>query len=192
MAVLPKKRFEWMEPGEFRRVSNIIAESQIQWWYRPLIALGCGGAMLGFWGLAKLDPKKHPPPFGTALVVAIGGALVVFYTLAWLARVLPHAVMVFDNVLARIIGNTRREWQYSYIEEYGLRHYGDFNLLVVDLRNGNQELFGIPLTVDLGALELFFSSCGLTRMSADRERQSPTPSEGVYQFESVLNRKRSS
>jgi hypothetical protein len=65
MPILLPKRFEWREPRAFRRVMNIEAQAQTKWWYRPMIGLGCGGAMLLLWVRAGTD-RRAPFPRGSS------------------------------------------------------------------------------------------------------------------------------
>jgi hypothetical protein len=162
----PKMRFEWKEPKESRRTLAAVEATKERWWHKPLAGAVVACLLMAGWGLAKLDPKKNPPPLAVVAPLALPAGLFLVYFTTWLHGVAPTTVRVFDKRLVRINGPSR-VWERKEIRSFAIRDCGDFHVLVLESHKGAQSLLGVPLEVEVRALEDLFRGWGLTRARPD-------------------------
>src|SRR4051794_40477297 len=100
-----KKHFEWREPKVFRRTLAGLEATRSRWWHKPLAGFVEACLLMAAWGLARLNPRKEPPPFGVAVALAFAGGLFLVYFVSWGYRVAPSYIMVTDDRFFRVHGN---------------------------------------------------------------------------------------
>ena len=157
----PKKNFEWREPKEFRRLSSAREDSMLRWWHRPLAGFLTSCVFMASWGIAKVIPNKHPIPFQEAFAVSLVGGFFLVYFLTWVYRIVPSLILIVDDRIFRIVGNSREEWPFKKLKEFVLFEFKDFALLVLFLRDGRHSLIGIPSEMEWTTLEVYLCGKGL-------------------------------
>lgn len=160
-----KKHFEWREPKEFRKTAARVEASKSRWWHKPLMGFAIACLLMTNWAMAKLIPNKQPPSFEIASLIAVGGGLFLVYFLSWLHQVLPTSVMVFENRLLRTNGSAHLQWMFKDIRSFMIQDCQTFRILVLTNRTGRQWLVGMPLKVDVPALQSFLNGRGLQQIS---------------------------
>jgi hypothetical protein len=160
----PKRHFKWREPKEFRQTLDAV---KARWWHKPLAALVLACLFMTQWAVAQFNPKKRPPSFETAFAIAFLGSMFLVYFVAWMHRLAPSYVAVFEDHLFRSIANTHGHWKFKGIDSFAFHDCDDFHVLVLELRRGGQVLIGVPREVDLPALQAFFEARGLREFSGN-------------------------
>ena len=130
------------------------------------MALLVTGLLLSQWLLAECNPRKQPRPFSEVLPLAVGIGLLFAYGMPWLLSLCPAYITVVKDRLCRVVGNTHRAWKWADIRAYGWRDCGEYDLLVLEHRQGTQVLVGVPRTVPRAELEHFLMCCGLEEVRA--------------------------
>ena len=177
MGLLPKKLFRWKEPKECRRALWAVEAAKIKWWSQPVVALFVMGSLLLQWLLAGRNPNKRPPPFWVVFPVTIAGGLLFAYGIPWLLSLCPAYITVLKDRLCRVIGNTIQAWKWADISTYAWRDCGEYNLLVLEHRQGSQVLIGVPREVSRAELERFLASRGLVEVHAEPDPTADRPRE---------------
>jgi hypothetical protein len=168
MWLLPKKLFRWKEPKECRGALLAVAVANTKWWLKPTVALLSMGLLLSQWLLATFDPNKHPPPLWAVVPLAFAAGLVFSYGFPWLLSLCPAYIMVFEDRLCRVVANTNQTWKWADIKSYDWRDCGEYDLLVLEHRKGNQLLIGVPREVSREELQRFLTSRKLEEFNAGR------------------------
>ena len=163
---LPKKLFQWKEPCECRRALQVVEAANQKWWMQPCAALLIAAVLLSHWVLAGCNPNKQPLPFVAALPLSFGGGLLFAYAIPWLLSLCPAYIMVFPDRLYRVVGDTNQAWKWADIKAYGWRDCGEYELLVLEHRRGNQVLVGVPRTVSRLEFVQFLTGHGLNEVHA--------------------------
>ena len=132
------------------------------------------------WWLAVLNPEKDPPPFGKALAMSIGGTIALVLFLALVYRYTPSTIMIQQDWIRRIRGNSFRDFRYKDIESYSIELKTidgyDFPILSLTTKKGKALSTGIAASVALDELEKILS-----------EQMSPTKYEDLQHGIKDLN-----
>jgi hypothetical protein len=163
----PKQHFKWREPKEFRQTLHAMRASKARWWHKPLAGFVLACLFMSQWALAQFNPKKRPPSFETAFAIAFLGSMFLVYFVAWMHRLAPSYVAVFENYMFRTIANTHGHWKFDVFDSFAIHNCDNFRVLVLELRRGGQVLIGVPREVDLPALQAFFEARGLREVTGN-------------------------
>src|SRR5438270_2677076 len=158
MWLLPKRLFQWTEPKGFRQDLWKVERAYTRWWFQPASAFLWTGLFLSGWLLAKWNPNKQPPPFWAALLVALVFGLFLAYVLLWFFSLCPASIIVFEDRLCRVVGNTNQVWKVADMRAYSWLDCPEYGLLVLEHRKGTQRLIGVPRKVSRTELENFFAA----------------------------------
>ena len=173
----PKRHFKWREPKEFRQTLCAVEASKARWWHKPLAGFVVACLFMSQWALAQLNPNKRPPTFESAFAIALLGSMFLIYFVAWMHRLAPRYVAVFEDRVFRSIANTHQQWKFKDIDSFALHDCDEFHVLVLELRRGRQVLVGVPREVDLLALQAFFEARGLRQFSENAVANSHSAQE---------------
>ena len=145
----PKARFSWREPKKYRRIVEMHKRTRERWWVRVRNALLGGGFMMAAWLVARLnaDPAKTPPPVGWAIFAALVFALVWGYLYPWFISVLDSEISVYDHGIVRSHGKETILWRFANLWSYEWLPNDGFATLVLQPREGQQILIGVPTTI---------------------------------------------
>jgi hypothetical protein len=158
---LPKKLFQWKEPGECRRELQAVDAANAKWWVQPAAGLLIAALLMSLWLLGRCDPNKHPPPLVVALPLSVPCGLLFAYAIPWLLSLCPAYIMVLKDRVCRIVGNTNQAWKWADITAYSWRDCGAYDLLVLEHRRGTQVLVGVPREISRLQLAQFLAGLGL-------------------------------
>jgi hypothetical protein len=168
----PKKLFQWTEPRAFRQTLSKVEAQKAGWWDKPAAVLLFAALVLPLWLLAKWNPNNNPPPFWAALLVALAFGLLLGYVFPWMLSLCPTYIMVFENRICRVVGNTSQACKLPDITAYSWRDCDEYDLLVLEHREG-QILIGVPRRVSRAELEGYFAARGLEKLHVSSGTESP-------------------
>jgi hypothetical protein len=160
----PKVYFSWREPKGFRRALAAVHTANERWWHNLAGGFVLACLLMTVWALAKLDPKKQPPPFELAIAFALPTGTSLLYVLSWVHRVAPSTVSLMDDRMIRLISRSRLDFKYGNVESFVLHDYDTFRVLVLGLRTGRTWPLGVPVDMDMSAVEDFLVDRGLRKL----------------------------
>lgn len=111
------------------------------WWVKPVLVLGLAGLFLLQWYLATLkEGPKRPPPFESALWVALGGSFAMIYGIPWLVWLVPSSVTANER------GFTKDKWfmPFENLAAHAWFPADEFSTLLLVDKDGGRTLFGVP------------------------------------------------
>ncbi len=171
----PKQHFEWWEPREFRRSLKAWEASKTRWWTKPLAGCVKSRTFLAIWAMAKLAGSEQAPSLGVAVLISLPGGLFLVYFPSWVYRILPSSVMITDDRVLRIVGNSAREWKFANVQSFALMEWPESRVLAILLGDGSEPLIGVAPHLNLSALETFLSRRGLKQTLSNRRHSVSEP-----------------
>jgi hypothetical protein len=145
--LLPKTYLRWREPKEVRRTCEWLERRSSSRLLRPALVLVVAGTLLCTWYL-----NKNPSPWWPAVLLGLGGGVVVVYVLPLLYVICPSEVRVTETCILKIVGDQPAAWKYTEIEACCIATDGTVAVLEIVTRKGKNNIVGIAPSVPLDEL----------------------------------------
>jgi hypothetical protein len=175
-----KELLRWIEPHEFCRVSYKAGTTSFNGWSRTAACALVAGLTLTAW-LVGHFVHRQPLPFWQALVLALALSWFMIYLIPWAFSFWPSYILVFDDRIKRVMGNTIQCWKLANIEAYLWRDWGDRGILVLRNKQNVHILIGVPENVPRGEINRLLAARAISELKA----KDSVPD--LAAFEEVLN-----
>jgi hypothetical protein len=169
--IFPKKRFEWREPKQFVRAENLEFAGRRPWWVKPGLCFLTCALLMANWSLATVIPNNQPMAFPVALVLAIGGGILMVYGLPSLFDLIPSAIELREDRIVRFRHPSVQSLRYREVDSFEFTRKHGFRVLRIVRKNlKRREVFlglapevflGVAPDVDTASITAFFESKGL-------------------------------
>jgi hypothetical protein len=143
MPLFPKVRFKWREPKALVEVRDYHERRAFLWWHGILGVAGVAILMMPVWYLATLNPKKSPPNFGIALLLAIFLGVFLVYIVPWIIKFCPSEIRLTDNALVILRGNRHRAVKWKEIRSFTFANKDGSQVLRLNLYRGGELEIGL-------------------------------------------------
>jgi hypothetical protein len=144
------------------------------WWQQAVGVVIITIMMMLVWYLATLNPKKSPPSFEIALILAISLGVFLVYIVPWIVRFCPSEIKLTDDAVIVTQGNRHRWAKWKDIGSCTLDDRDGFQVIRLHLRKGHVIEIGLDSTVGLPEIQRFLQGVGV---SIDASEQG-APSNG--------------
>ena len=162
MAFFPKKHLQWREPKAFLQLKDAEERAKRRWWHLPFATLLVAAMMMLNWYLARFDPRRHPFPFNTALMMAVGSGIIFSYGLTWIITLCPSEIRLYDTFISLVRGNSHWRIKYSKLEYFSWRMTQEHTTLILkQVKSKRELLIGLPSDTSQYEVNLFFLSRGV-------------------------------
>lgn len=132
------------------------------WWQRAVGVVIITIMMMLVWYLATLNPKKNPPSFEIALILAISLGVFFVCIVPWIVRLCPSEIKLTDDAVIVTQGNGHRWAKWKDISSCTLDERDGFQVIRLHLRKGHILELGLDSTVDLPEIQRFLQGVGVS------------------------------
>lgn len=132
------------------------------WWQRAVGVVIITIMMMLVWYLATLNPKKNPPSFEIALILAISLGVFLVCIVPWIVRLCPSEIKLTDDAVIVTQGNGHRWAKWKDISSCTLDERDGFQVIRLHLRKGHILELGLDSTVDLPEIQRFLQGVGVS------------------------------
>ncbi len=158
--IFPQTYLRWREPAEARRAREALASPPSPLLRPALVLLAVGVVVLGWW-LNLGNPNRRIPGLPVVLILGLLLGLVHAYGVPLLLRVLPSYLVVNANCIARLVGNTGRNWRYENIQLCEIVRQEGIVLLRITDKRSNCYLLGVAPSISLERLQQILCERGV-------------------------------
>ena len=174
MAFVPKVRLKWREPKGFVEERDCRERKAAIWWQQIVGIAIVVILMMPVWFLATLNPKKNPPSFEIALMLAIFLGIFLVYLVPWIIRFCPSEIKLTDDALFVLRGNRHRSAKWKDISSFTFAEECGFQVLRLNLCKGGDLELGLDSSVQEAEVRLFLEGVGV---SINNSEQGVAPNE---------------
>jgi hypothetical protein len=169
MALLPKVRIKWREPKALVMQRDSRVRTTVIWWQQAVGVVIITIIMMLVWYLATLNPKKSPPSFEIALILAISLGVFLVYIVPWIVRLCPSEIKLTDDAVIVTQGNRHRWAKWKDIGSCILGERDGFQVIRLHLRKGHVLELGLDSTVDLPEIQRFLQGVGVSIDASEQD-----------------------
>jgi hypothetical protein len=152
--LIPKKYFKWREPKPFLAILDEHERATRRWWHPVLALLIVTSLTMIHWGVARLNPAKHPPSWAAALLLSLSLGAIVGYLLPRLETKLRSEIAVFHRCILRS-RLSNQAIQFDRLRSFSWRTSEQFSTLILETREGRRIYIGVPPEVSVADLTSF-------------------------------------
>jgi len=162
MSLTKPPRFSWKAPKDYQQLKGRSELPRLRRLLPWLFAFYFGGLML-LWWLARVKKGETFDDFGECALIALFGAALFSYGLAWMYLKFPTEVSITERWIGHSRFHSKRQWSFTKLESFCWVAMSEGVVLRLKFKTGREVSLGAPLELGRDEVEAFLQQHGLLK-----------------------------